>query len=163
MHHTLSMKKKSQIQTFIILLFLLLLPNTVPAEDVIDDPLIHSVVNNDIRTIMHDLDRLMMKKSMSSLMIMEMQVDYLQKLVLNADRLSYAAQEINEAIPGVKMTNESQATFKALAKQLVDEADNLRFLAEDMQLNELDDAYQKIHTTCAACHLLFRDEELRTH
>lgn len=129
------------------------------ADGEMDEPLIHSVVNDDIRTIMHDLDRLMMKRNMSSLMIMEMQVEYLQKLVLNADRLSYAAQEISQAIPGVRMTSESQVTFRALAKQLVDEADNLRFLAEDMQLGELEPAYQKIHTTCSACHLLFRDDD----
>ena len=119
-------------------------------------PLIHVIISDRIREIMQKLNQLMNERGMSALQIMEYRVEYLKDLIITSNQLVNAAENMTDAIPGVRIEPQNQVTFEALAKQLQEQAINIAFLAEQTDEEGLEPAYQRMSQTCNACHALFR-------
>ena len=119
-------------------------------------PLIHVIVSDRIQEIMQKLNQLMNERNLSALEIMEHRVEYLKDLIITANNLVDAAEQLTDAIPGVHIEPQNQVTFEALAKQLQEQAVNIAFLAEQTDEIGLEPAYQRMSETCNACHALFR-------
>lgn len=119
-------------------------------------PLIHVIISDRIRDIMQKLNQLMNERGLSALEIMEYRVEYLKDLIITSNELVKAAENMTDAIPGVRIEPQNQVTFEALAKQLQEQAINIAFLAEQTDEEGLEPAYQRMSQTCNACHALFR-------
>ena len=120
------------------------------------EPLIHVIASDKIRGIMQHLNELVTARGMTALQVMELRVQHLKDLVATIDKLVQAADELTDAIPGIRMTPENKITFEALAKKLQDEAAELKKMAEATNYVGMEPAYQRLHSTCDACHQLFR-------
>ena len=66
------------------------------------------------------------------------------------------ADNLTEAIPGIRLSPEDKITFEALAKKLQDEAAGLKTQAEETNYAGMEPAYRRLKDTCDACHRLFR-------
>jgi cytochrome c556 len=105
---------------------------------------------------MQQLNELMAARGMTELQMMDMRVRHLKDLVATIDALVQASAELTDAIPGIRMMPENKLTFEALAKKLQDEAAGLKDLAEETNYAGMEPAYQRLKSTCEACHQLFR-------
>jgi len=120
------------------------------------EPLIHVIASDKIRDIMQHLNELVNARGLTGLQVMELRVQHLNNLVATIDNLVVAADGLNDAIPGIRMTPENKITFEALAKKLKDEAAGLKKMAETTNYAGMEPAYQRLQSTCDACHQLFR-------
>lgn len=145
------------IFSIISLVFLLISPISHSTEqDVIKEPLIHVIVSDQIREIMLKLNDLVNARGMTALQIMELRVQHLRDLISTIDDLVDASEELNDAIPGIRLSPENKITLEALAKKLQDEAAHLKTMAEETNYAGMEPAYQRLTSTCEACHQLFR-------
>ena len=148
------------MKTTILLLSLLLTlyigPLRAQSDEDINEPRIHVIISDEIQAIMQELNALVNARGMTGLERMEQRVNYLNALVETIDDLAGAAKELNEAIPGIALTPENKITFEALATRLQEEAVSLRREAEDANFGGVEPAYQRLQSTCDACHQLFR-------
>lgn len=119
-------------------------------------PLIHVIVSDEIQTIMLELNRLMADRALTELQATEKRVQHLNNLIKNVDELVIAAENMTDAIPGVRMTDETRLTFEALTRQLQTEAENIKTMAGEYEYAGMEPAWQRLLTTCDACHRLFR-------
>jgi cytochrome c556 len=125
-------------------------------QDTVKEPLIHVIVSDQIRGIMLKLNDLVNVRGMTALQIMELRVQHLKNLISTIDDLVDASEELNDAIPGIRLSTENKITFEALAKKLQDEAANLKTMAEETNYAGMEPAYRRLTSTCDACHQLFR-------
>ncbi len=141
----------------IIIFAILLAGGMAYAESVrIKTPLIHVIVSDQTQAIMLELNQLMHDRALTELQITELRVKHLNQLVDNIEQLVDAAEELTDAIPGVRMMEENRITFLALARQLQNEADNMKKMAEEYNYTGMEPAWQRMLNTCDACHRLFR-------
>lgn len=150
-----------RFKTFlVVLLTSFFLCAAVTAEDTthkkLKTPLIHVIVSDQIQEIMQKLNQLMNERGLSALDIMEYRAEYLRDLITAANELVIAAENMTDAIPGVRIEPQNQVTFEAMAKQLQEQAVNIAFMAEQTDEMGLEPAYQRMTETCNACHALFR-------
>ena len=122
----------------------------------IKQPLIHVIISDRIQEIMKHLNDLVNARGMTALQVMELRVKHLNELIATIDELVAAADNLTEAIPGIRLSPENKITFEALAKKLQDEAAGLKTLAEETNYAGMEPAYQRLKSTCDACHQLFR-------
>jgi len=122
----------------------------------LQEPLIHVIASDRIRGIMQHLNDLVTARGMTALQVMELRVQHLKDLVATIDELVQASEELTDAIPGIRMSPENKITFEALAKKLQDEAAELKDMAEATNYAGMEPAYQRLNSTCDACHQLFR-------
>jgi len=120
------------------------------------EPLIHVIISDRIQEIMKHLNDLVNARGMTALQIMDLRVQHLKELIATIDELAMAADNLTEAIPGIRLSPESKITFEAMAKKLQDEAANLKSMAEETNYAGMEPAYQRLKSTCDACHQLFR-------
>lgn len=122
----------------------------------INEPLIHVIISDRIQVIMKHLNDLVNARGMTALQIMELRVKHLNELIATIDELVAAADNLTEAIPGIRLDPESKVTFEAMAKKLQDEAADLKTMAEETNYAGMEPAYRRLKSTCDACHRLFR-------
>ena len=122
----------------------------------IKEPLIHAIISDRVQEIMKRLNDLVNARGMTALQIMELRVKHLNELIATIDELVAAADNLTEAIPGIRLDPESKITFEAMAKKLQDEAAGLKTMAEETNYAGMEPAYQRLKNTCDACHQLFR-------
>ena len=135
-----------------------LMPLAGPGQEpeLLHEPLIHVIASDRIRGIMRHLNDLVSSRGMTALQVMELRVRHLNDLITTVDELAQAAEELTDAIPGIRMMPENKITIEALAKKLQDEAAELKDMAEDTNYAGMEPAYQRLNSTCDACHQLFR-------
>ena len=122
----------------------------------IKEPLIHVIISDRIEKIMEHLNDLMDARGMTALQVMELRVKHLKELIKTIDELVVSANNLDEAIPGIRLDPESKVTFEAMAKKLQDQAADLKSLAEETNYAGMEPAYRHMKNTCDACHRLFR-------
>ena len=145
--------------SYLLLAMLLTLPvrhACAQASEEFHEPRIHVIVSDRIQEIMQQLNGLMSARGRTGLELMELRVEYLGELVSTVDELVTAADELNDAIPGIPMSPENKITFQALAAKLQQEASSLKQEAQDANFGGVEPAYQRLSSTCDACHQLFR-------
>lgn len=120
------------------------------------EPLVHVIISDRIQEIMKQLNDLVEARDMTALQVMELRVKHLKELIATIDQLVAAADNLTEAIPGVRLDPESKVTFEAMAKKLQDQAANLKTMAEETNYAGMEPAYRRMKNTCDACHRLFR-------
>lgn len=120
------------------------------------EPLIHVIASDRVRGIMQHLNDLVTARGLTALQVMELRVQHLKDLVATIDELVLAAEALTDAIPGIRMSPENKITFEALAKKLQDEAAGMKEMAEATNYAGMEPAYQRLNSTCDACHQLFR-------
>lgn len=120
------------------------------------EPLVHVIISDRIEKIMEHLNDLMEARGMTALQVMELRVKHLKDLIKTIDELVASANNLTEAIPGIRLDPESKVTFEALAKKLQDEAAGLKAMAEATNYAGMEPAYRRMQDTCDACHRLFR-------
>ena len=125
-------------------------------EPEISEPLIHVIISDEIRDIMLKINQLVNERELTQLQILEQREKYLNDLIQATDRLMATALTIRDAIPGVSMSPENHRIFEALARQLNNDAKNLKDTAETDSYSGLEPAYGRLRETCAACHRLYR-------
>ena len=141
----------------VVLALFLCSPDTNSVDsDELKEPLIHVIISDRIQGIMQRLNALVNERSLTALQVMELRVRHLKELISTIDELVIASKELNEAIPGIRLSQENKITFEALAKKLQDEGENLKALAEETNYAGMEPAYQRLRSTCDACHQLFR-------
>ena len=147
-----------KIKYLLIILILLAGPAVSYCEtpDVIREPLIHVIISDRVQGIMQRLNALVNERGLTALQIMDLRVQHLKELISTIDELVKAAEDLDEAIPGIRMSQENKITFEALAGKLQEEGKHLKSLAEQTNYAGMEPAYQKLRSTCEACHQLFR-------
>ena len=147
-----------RIKYLFITLTLLLAPAISCGEnpESIREPLIHVIISDRIQGIMLRLNALVNERGLTALQIMDLRVQHLKELISTIDELVDAAEDLDEAIPGIRMSQENKITFEALAGKLQEEGKHLKSLAEQTNYAGMEPAYQKLRSTCEACHQLFR-------
>ncbi len=73
------------------------------------------------------------------------------------EALSQTAMKIPAAVSDRKMTEANRREFATLAQTLRDDAVELRDAAKARKMERMQEAMDKINTTCFACHSRFRD------
>ena len=145
-------------KVLIVALFLIFAPQAVFSQDQrpLKEPLIHVIISDRIQEIMKHLNELVNARGMTALQIMELRVKHLNDLIATIDQLVAAADNLTEAIPGIRLDPESKITFEAMAKKLQFEAAGLKTMAEETNYAGMEPAYRRLKNTCDACHQLFR-------
>ena len=81
---------------------------------------------------------------------------YLNDLIASVDVVLQTAFELQQVIPGGDLGTEQVSTFASLAKQLQQQATDIKQHAENMQTEEMNQAFLQMNQTCITCHSLFR-------
>ena len=82
--------------------------------------------------------------------------EFLQQLIETTDEVVKSAQSLKEIDPADKLGTEQTSTFISLADQLHTEALNIKINTKNMNIEELNQAFDKLNQTCNTCHKLFR-------
>lgn len=152
---------KTEFKLLMVLFSILLVcNNSVYSEDdspiLVDELKYHVVQSENLRDIMHRINRLVYEKELNDMERSEIRSGYIQNLVDTVNELAVASEGLTEALPGFDLSGEEKDIFQGLAKQLQIEAYNIRLMAEQFDDSEMQSAYQRFNDTCAVCHELFR-------
>ena len=120
-------------------------------------PALSAIHNNDIRTIMRRLNALVYEREYTQLELDRLRRENLQMLVDAAADLIKISDKLPDLISDQEISSDEQITFKAMARQLHNEASQLLDSDPDISYHELNNGFQRLQQTCAACHNLFRD------
>ena len=116
----------------------------------------HAISSQELRDIMRRMNQLVYEREMTALQTREMRTKRLKELIETVSDLVNSADKLTTALPGLNLNKEDQITFKAMARQLQDEAQNITRYAQDNDYISIDSVYQNLDDTCNACHRLFR-------
>ncbi|GJM05310.1 MAG: hypothetical protein DHS20C09_13010 [marine bacterium B5-7] len=116
----------------------------------------HVIYSENLRDIMQRLNQLIFKKELSNLNNKELHSQYLENLVYTVNELGFAAIILREALPGFDLSTEEKDIFHAISIQLQKEAENIKAMAEQYDIKNMERSYKRLNDTCAACHELFR-------
>ena len=116
----------------------------------------HVVYSKNLRDIMQRMNQLVYKKELSELNKKELRSQHLEDLVYTVNELGYAAIFLQDALPGFKLSTEEKDIFHAIAIQLQKEAENIKEMAEQNDMVNMERSYNRLNDTCSACHELFR-------
>ena len=119
-------------------------------------PALHGIYSEKLKTIMLRMNQLVYEREMTALQVQEARGQHLQQLIDTVGELVKSAEVLTDAVPGIALSRENQAVFRAMAHQLFQEAQNISGLVAEKNYAALDPAYQRLNETCAACHSLFR-------
>ena len=61
-----------------------------------------------------------------------------------------------DKLPGLGLSDDEQVSFRALANQLGQHANDLQQQAENNSFNAMSSTLRDMRNTCQACHVLFR-------
>lgn len=138
-----------------VLCLLILSPNThIRAEEA--SPILHAISSQELRDIMRRMNQLVYEREMTALQTQEIRTKRLEELLDTVSDLVNSADSLTTALPGLNLNKQDQITFKAMARQLQDEAQSVKRYAEDNDYISIDSVYQNLDDTCNACHRLFR-------
>lgn len=115
----------------------------------------HAIYSEEIRVIMNELNESIYEAETSKTE-KELHEQSLEHLIETANDLIFATLNLKQALPGFNLTNEEKDIFQAMAMQLQLEASNIRTQAETDNYLAIENSYQRLNDTCAACHELFR-------
>jgi cytochrome c556 len=119
-------------------------------------PALHGIYSEKLKTIMLRMNQLVYEREMTALQVQEVREQHLQQLINTVSELVKASEVLTDAIPGIELSTEDQVIFRAMANQLYREAQNIGIMVEEKDYSALDSAYQRLNETCNACHGLFR-------
>jgi len=119
-------------------------------------PALHGIYSKQLRTIMLRMNQLVYEREMTALQVQEVRERQLRQLIDTVADLVKAGEVLTDAVPGIELNREDQVIFRAMARQLFQEAQNLGTLVEEKNYAALDPAYRRLNETCNACHNLFR-------
>ena len=145
-----------RLSAILIICFLMPLFVSSQESEPLHEPLIHVIASDKVRDIMQHLNDLVSARGMTALQVMELRVRHLKDLIATVDKLVLTSEELTDAIPGIRMSPENKIIFEALAKKLQEEAAEMKDMAEDTNYVGMEPAYQRLNSTCDACHQLFR-------
>ncbi|MBT7950748.1 MAG: cytochrome c [Gammaproteobacteria bacterium] len=138
-----------------VLCLIILCPNThIRAEETY--PILHAISSKELRDIMRRMNQLVYEREMTALQTQTIHTKRHKELVDTASDLVNSTDDLTKALSGLNMEKQDQITFKAMAKQLLEEAKNIKRVAEENDHNAINSVYQDLDNTCKACHRLFR-------
>lgn len=121
-----------------------------------EQPALHGIYSEKLKTIMTRMNQLVYEREMTVLEVREIREQHLQQLIVTVMELVNTSEIMTDAIPGIELSIENRVIFRAMANQLYSEAQNIGVLLTDKNYDSLDPAYQRLNETCNACHSLFR-------
>lgn len=134
----------------VVLLFFFCSPVLTIAEpeQLTEEIKMHVIYSEKLQTIMHKLS--------SSVYEEELNMEQIDELYDNTSELYVAAKELDQALPGFKLSPTEKNVFENIARQLQIEANNMGNRAQNNDKEGLQESYQRLSKTCVACHDLFR-------
>ncbi len=139
---------------FCLILFIAPIPATAAEENKAILKVIHS---EKVRTIMLRLNSLMYEREYTQLELQQLRYKQIQKLVVEAKKLTATAASIPDDYSLKELTDEQQLAFNAMANQLYETSLELQSESKAGHRQAVDDAYNKLQETCHTCHSLFRN------
>lgn len=119
-------------------------------------PALHAVSDTRLRELMNRMNGLIFER-----FVTEPERD--RETLKETDEIARTAADLGRSIdglyarlPALDLNESEQATFRALADKLRNQASQLRQLAADRRLEDLSGQLAQISATCTACHGLFR-------
>lgn len=146
------MKTSNLVKTLLVLLIFII--SAAWAEQ--QQPALHGIYSEKLKTIMLRMNQLVYEREMTALQVQEARERHLKELINTVSELVKAAEVLTDAVPGIELKKEDQVIFRAMANQLYSEAQNIGNMVEEKDYSSLDPAYQRLNETCNACHSLFR-------
>lgn len=119
-------------------------------------PALHGIYSERLKTIMLRMNQLVYEREMTALQVQEARDRQMQQLIDTVAELVKAAEVLTDAVPGIELNKNDQVIFRAMAHELFVESQNIVILVEEKNYTALDPAYQRMRETCNACHNLFR-------
>jgi cytochrome c556 len=152
-------KKYHCITAFLIAMFFVSVAHT-DTTDIVDPVYeenlkFHAIYSEELRKIMTKISGHLYgaEKSKSEKII---HGENLEELIDTLNELMSAAINLRQALPGFELNNEEKTIFKAMVIQLQAEANKIKILAKADNYHDMEESYQRLNDTCAACHELFR-------
>lgn len=105
---------------------------------------------------MQRMNQLVYKKELTPLERKDLRTQHREDLVYTVNELGFAAIVLREALPGFDLNTEEKDIFHAITIQLQNEAENIKKMAEENDIANMDRSYKRLNDTCSACHELFR-------
>ena len=119
-------------------------------------PALHGIYSEQLKTVMMRMNQLVYEREMTALQVQDVRERHLRQLLDTVAELVKAADVLTDAVPGIELNKEDRVIFRAMARQLYLEAQNIGTLVEEKNYAALDPAYRRLNETCNACHSLFR-------
>jgi cytochrome c556 len=116
----------------------------------------HVVYSEKLRDIMQRMNQLVYKKELPQLERKDLRTQHLEDMVYTVNELGFAAIVLREALPGFDLNTEEKDIFHAITIQLQNEAENIKKMAEENDIANMERSYKRLNDTCSACHELFR-------
>jgi len=113
-----------------------------------DNIKLHVIQSKEIQEIMHRLSFSVYDETLS--------IEQINELFDGASELLLAAKKLTQALPGIDLSKSEKTIFESIARQLQIEANNLGYMAQNNDKEGMEIIYQRLNSTCAACHDLFR-------
>lgn len=127
-----------------------------------NDYLLHAESSERLITIMQRLFSLIHDEGMEE--SAKLTQGDMADLIESVEELLFYAELMSAKVPATELEENESVIFSAMAGQLYDEALNIQQLATSYDLHILDntqdhilnEAFERLNRTCAACHQLFR-------
>lgn len=119
-------------------------------------PALHAVQDQELRSLMARMNGLMMERFMTEEEMDRERSRYAGQIVNAAKILATTAASLQNKLPGLGLSDDEQVSFRALANQLGQHANDLQQQAENNRFNAMSSTLRDVRNTCQACHALFR-------
>lgn len=119
-------------------------------------PALHAVSDARLHELMGRMNSLMFERFMAEPEIDQERRLYAQRMADTASKLGATVDDILSQLPKLNLDAEEQATFRALAAKLRDQAGTLKTQAELNRIDSIEETLEQTEATCSACHALFR-------
>ena len=116
----------------------------------------HAIQSETLRKIMDRINQSHYENELNEFQQKEIRQQNTQLLFVNVNELLIAADLLTQSLSGFDLSEDEKNIFQAMAKQLQEEAYNIRRADALNDIENMNIAYQRLTDTCTACHELFR-------
>ena len=141
----------------LLLSLLFLLGGCVSKESSLTSAKEHMIESDKLKELMREMDMVVYDRLKSELQRDNIRRRYALTLVDEIKKLAFHVEEVDHYELSIDTANGDMKLFKSYAKELYKNAQEIRDIAQNYELEKLPTSLKNIEKTCNSCHIHFRD------